>query len=67
MAPLFRSFFASALLPREALTAPSVFDGPINGACFRAHVAQALVPTLRPGDIVFIDNVRSHKSPAALV
>ena len=36
------------------LTAPAVFDGPIDGASFRTHVEQVLVPTLAPGDIVVI-------------
>lgn len=47
-----------------ALAAPCVFDGPINGSCFRAYVAQLLVPTLNAGDIVIMDNLGSHKSPA---
>jgi putative transposase len=46
----------------DQLTAPAVFDGPINGVCFRAYVEQVLVPTLRPGDIVIMDNLGSHKS-----
>ena len=49
----------------DALTAPCLFDGPINGECFRAYVEQQLVPCLRPGDIVIMDNLGSHK-PAAL-
>ena len=48
----------------DRLTAPCVFDGPINGQCFRAYVEQQLVPTLRPGDIVILDNLGSHKSAA---
>ena len=48
----------------DQLTAPCVFDGPINGACFRAYVEQALVPCLKPGDIVVMDNLGSHKSAA---
>src|SRR5664279_3173486 len=48
----------------DQLTAPCVFDGPINGECFRAYVAQQLVPVLRPGDIVIMDNLGSHKSAA---
>ena len=48
----------------DRLTAPCVFDGPINGECFRAYVEQQLVPTLRPGDIVVLDNLGSHKSAA---
>ena len=47
----------------DGLVAPSVFDGPINGELFLAYVQQVLVPTLRPGDIVIMDNLRSHKSP----
>jgi putative transposase len=48
----------------DELTAPCVFDGPINGECFRAYVSQQLVPVLRPGDIVVMDNLGSHKSAA---
>jgi len=48
----------------DRLTAPCVFDGPINGECFRAYVDQALVPILKPGDIVVMDNLGSHKSKA---
>lgn len=48
----------------DRFTAPCVFDGPINGACFRAYVEQLLVPTLVPGDIVIMDNLGSHKSKA---
>ena len=45
----------------DGLLAPSVFDGAINGELFLAYVQQVLVPTLRPGDIVIMDNLRSHK------
>src|SRR6202142_2871996 len=45
----------------DRLTAPCVFDGPINGQCFRAYVEQQLVPVLEPGDIVIMDNLGSHK------
>jgi putative transposase len=48
----------------DRLTAPCVFDGPINGACFRAYVEQVLVPTLKQDDIVVMDNLGSHKSGA---
>lgn len=44
--------------------APCVFDGPINGQCFRAYVEQQLVPALQPGDIVVMDNLGSHKAAA---
>jgi transposase len=43
------------------LTAPMVLDGPINGLWFQAYVDQVLVPTLRRGDIVVMDNLGSHK------
>ena len=46
------------------LAAPCVFNGPINGECFRAYVEQQLAPILRPGDIVVMDNLGSHKSSA---
>ncbi|WP_436798360.1 transposase, partial [Mesorhizobium ventifaucium] len=39
----------------DRLAAPFVFDGPINGECFRAYVEQQLVPVLEPGDIVVMD------------
>jgi transposase len=48
----------------DRLTAPCVFDGPINGECFRAYVEQQLVPVLKPGDIVILDNLGSHKAAA---
>jgi transposase len=48
----------------DRLTAPCVFDGPINGECFRAYVEQQLVPVLKRGDIVVMDNLGSHKSAA---
>ncbi len=48
-------------LRTSGITAPCVFDGAINGARFRAYVEQLLAPTLRPGDIVILDNLNSHK------
>ncbi|MFZ3178764.1 MAG: IS630 family transposase [Methylocystis silviterrae] len=48
-------------LRRTGLTAPFVLDGPINGLWFQAYVDQVLVPTLRKGDIVVMDNLGSHK------
>ena len=48
----------------DRLTAPCVFDGPINGECFRAYVEQQLLPVLKTGDIVIMDNLGSHKSAA---
>lgn len=43
------------------MVAPMVLDGPINGHAFQAYVDQILVPELRPGDIVIMDNLGSHK------
>jgi transposase len=51
-------------LRRHAITAPFVFEGPINGEIFKTYVADVLVPTLRPGDIVVMDNLGSHKGRA---
>ena len=48
----------------NGLTAPAVFDGPIDGAGFQAYVEQVLAPTLQPGDIVILDNLSCHQSPA---
>jgi transposase len=48
----------------DRLTAPCVFDGPINGESFRAYVEQQLLPVLKPGDIVVMDNLGSHRSAA---
>jgi transposase len=50
-----------AALRHDGLTGPCVFDGAINGARFLADVEQALAPTLRPGDVVVLDNLRPHK------
>jgi transposase len=48
----------------DGLTAPCLLDGPINAESFRAWLEQFLAPTLRPGDIVVMDNLSSHKNPA---
>jgi putative transposase len=50
-----------AALRHDRVEAPWVLDGPINGACFQAYVEGELVPTLKPGDIVIMDNLGSHK------
>jgi transposase len=44
------------------MTAPKVLDGPMIGAWFLACVQQVLVPTLKPGDIVVMDNLSAHKN-----
>lgn len=48
----------------DGICAPFVFDGPINGRSFLAWVEQCLIPTLRPRDIVVLDNLGSHKNEA---
>lgn len=53
-----------AALRWDGITAPCVFDRPINGRRFRAYVERFLVPTLRPGDTVVVDNLGSHKNQA---
>src|SRR5665213_1777874 len=53
-----------AALRCDAITAPFVLDGPINGEWFSAYVEQVLVPTLSPGDVVVMDNLGSHKGQA---
>ena len=45
----------------DGMVAPMVLDGPINGDWFEAYVAQVLLPTLRAGDVVIMDNLSSHK------
>jgi transposase len=54
--------FVAALRP-TALTAPGVIDGPMNGSAFLAYVEQVLVPSLKPGDTVVMDNLSAHKVP----
>ena len=49
----------------SGFVAPIVLDGPINGEAFQAYVDQALVPTLRSGDIVVMDNLGMHKAGAS--
>ena len=48
-------------LRTSGVVAPFVLDGPINRAAFEAYVEKVLVPALRPGDVVILDNLSSHK------
>jgi len=50
-----------AALRHDRIDAPWLIEGPINGQRFKIYVEQVLLPTLRPGDIVVIDNLGSHK------
>ena len=45
----------------HGMTAPMVLDGAMHGAAFLAYVEQVLVPTLKPGEIVVMDNLPAHK------
>jgi transposase len=51
----------TAGLRHDGIVAPMVLDGPMNGEAFLAYVEQALVPELRPGDVVIMDNLPAHK------
>ena len=45
------------------MVAPFVLDGPMNRDAFEVYVERVLVPDLRPGDVVIMDNLSSHKGP----
>ena len=51
---------------RDGTTAAMTIDGPTTSEVFRAYVEHILVPTLRPGDIVVLDNLSPHKDKAAV-
>jgi putative transposase len=53
-----------AALRHDRVDAPWLIDGPIDGQSFLQYVEQVLVPTLKPGDLVIIDNLGSHKGKA---
>ena len=60
----WRTLTFLAALRSDRIDAPCVIDGPINGQSFLAYVEQVLVPVLKPGDIVIVDNLGSHKGKA---
>ena len=60
----WRTLTFLAALRNDRIDAPWLIDGPINGELFLLYVQKLLVPTLKPGDIVIIDNLGSHKSHA---
>jgi transposase len=43
------------------LAAPFILDGPMDGVAFLTYVRRVLVPELKPGDIVIMDNLPAHK------
>jgi putative transposase len=50
-----------AALRHDRIEAPWLIEGPINGERFRLYIERVLLPTLKPGDIVIMDNLGSHK------
>ncbi len=54
-----------AALRHDGLTAPWVIDAPMNRRTFETYVETQLAPTLKPGDMVILDNLSSHKSEKA--
>jgi putative transposase len=53
-----------AAMRADGITAPWLLNGPIDGESFLTYVREVLVPTLRKGDIVVMDNLGSHKAKA---
>ncbi len=47
------------------MVAPLVIDASINGELFKSYVAQVLAPTLKPGDVIILDNLSSSKQSRA--
>ena len=60
----WRTMTFLAALRHDRVEAPWLLDGPINGECFMVYVETVLVPTLKAGDIVIMDNLGSHKGKA---
>jgi transposase len=50
-----------AVIGWTGITAPLVLSGPVNGMVFYGYIEQCVVPTLQPGDILFMDNLSAHK------
>ena len=53
----------TAGLRTDGLVAPMLLDGPMDGTAFEAYLHQVLIPVLRPGEIVIMDNLPAHKGP----
>ncbi len=54
-----------AALTLRGMNAPFVLSGPINREAFEVYLEKVLAPQLRPGDIVIMDNLSSHKRKRA--
>jgi transposase len=50
-----------AVIGLTGLTAPLMLSGAVNGTVFYGYIAQCVVPTLQPGDVLFMDNLSAHK------
>jgi transposase len=50
-----------AVIGLTGITAPLVLPGALNGNCFYGYIEQCVVPTLQPGDVLFMDNLSAHK------
>jgi transposase len=57
----WRTMTFLAALRHDRITAPWLLEGPIDGDSFATYVEKVLLPTLRPGDIVIMDNLGSHR------
>ena len=55
--------FVAGLTP-EGMIAPRVFQGAMNGAAFEDYLRRVLIPKCRPGDVLILDNLASHKTRA---
>ena len=60
----WKTFTILAALRSDGVTAPAVFEGPLDNLSFLSYVEQVLVPTLHPGDRVVLDNLVIHKQVA---
>ena len=60
----WRTMTFLAALRHDRITAPWLLEGPIDGESFATYVEKVLLPTLRPGDIVIMDNLGSHRGKA---
>lgn len=60
----WRTLTFLAALRCDRIEAPCLLDGPINGMTFLTYVKRFLLPTLKTGDVVVMDNLGSHKSLA---
>ena len=59
-----RTMTFPAALRRDRIEAPWLIDGPINGERFLVYVEKVLVPTLKPGDVIIMDDPGPHKGKA---